>query len=65
MNEITKVSVSIGTTVNLGNYENVKVEISVEDYVRESDLNTSEAVDRVFAFVEQKLAEKVEPYSKR
>lgn len=43
---------------NLGNYESVHVDIGVEDYVRPNE-NVDSAVDRVYTFVEGKLAEKV------
>jgi hypothetical protein len=43
---------------NLGNYESVHVDIGVEDYVRQNETADS-AVDRVYEFVENKLAEKV------
>jgi len=43
---------------NLGNYESVHVDIGVEDYVRQNE-SVDSAVDRVYAFVEGKLAEKV------
>ena len=43
---------------NLGNYESVHVDIGVEDYVRQNETVDS-AVDRVYAFVEDKLEQKV------
>ena len=43
---------------NLGNYESVHVDIGVEDYVRQNE-SVDSAVDRVYTFVEGKLAEKV------
>lgn len=43
---------------NLGNYESVHVDIGVEDFVRSNETVDS-AVDRVYNFVEKKLAEKV------
>jgi hypothetical protein len=43
---------------NLGNYESVHVDIGVEDFVRQNE-SVDSAVDRVYAFVEGKLAEKV------
>lgn len=54
----TKVSVTLGYTLNLGNFQSLRVDLGVTDYTREGE-KTSEAMDRVYAFVEQKLIEKV------
>jgi len=56
--ETTRVRVSLKFVRNLGNYESVHVDIGVEDYVRQNETADS-AVDRVYEFVENKLAEKV------
>ena len=61
--ETTRISAGLTTTVNLGNFENVKFEITVEDFVRESDASTSDAIDRIFSLVEKKIVEKVEQYN--
>ena len=50
--------VSLKFVRNLGNYESVHVDIGVEDYVRQNETVDS-AVDRVYAFVEDKLEQKV------
>lgn len=53
------------TTVNLGNYENVVIEIDVEDKVRpEIDANTKAAVTRVYDMVEGIVADKARKFSK-
>lgn len=57
------VRVELSTTINLGNFENFKISIDVSDYVRDTDLNTSTAIDRVYKLVEDKLAEKASIYS--
>tara|TARA_B110000285_G_C14704652_1_gene414995 strand:- start:17 stop:226 length:210 start_codon:yes stop_codon:yes gene_type:complete len=57
-NEETKVAVGLGYTLNLGNFQSLRIDISITDSKRESE-NTSEAFDRVYGFVEEKLAEKV------
>lgn len=54
----TNVKVDLQFTRNLGNFESVKVSIGVEDWVRPGE-NTSQATDRVYEFVEEKLIEKV------
>jgi hypothetical protein len=45
-------------TKNLGNYESLKIGIGIEDFKREGE-STDEATDRVYAFVENKLMQKV------
>lgn len=56
--ETTRVRVALKFVRNLGNYESVHVDIGVEDFVRQNE-SVDSAVDRVYAFVEGKLAEKV------
>lgn len=59
----TRINVRFGTTVNIGDFENVRLDIEVEDYVREGvDKNSAEAIDRVYSLVESKLVEKLLPY---
>lgn len=63
MDPLTKIKVRLGTVVNLGNYENISLELEVEDYVRDGvDKNSDAAIDRVYSLVEKKLAEKLEPF---
>ena len=57
-NDETKVTVGLGYTLNLGNFQSLRIDLSVSDNKREGE-NTSDAFERVYAFVEQKLAEKV------
>lgn len=59
MSESTKVKIDLQYTRNLGNYESIKVSIGVEDFVR-SDENVDKATERVYAFVEGKLIEKMQ-----
>lgn len=54
----TIVKVDLQYVRNLGNFESVRVAIGVEDHVR-SDENVSQATDRVYQFVEDKLIEKM------
>lgn len=58
MTNQTNVRVELQFTKNLGNYESLKIGISVEDFKRQSE-STDEATDRVYKFVENKLLEKV------
>lgn len=57
-NEETKVSVGLGYTLNLGNFQSLRIDLSVTDNKREGE-TTGEAFDRVYNFVEAKLTEKV------
>lgn len=53
----TVVKVDLSFTRNLGNYESIKINIGVEDSVREGETVDS-ATERVYTFVENKLIEK-------
>ena len=55
----TKVNVTLGYTLNLGNFQSLRVDIGVIDSVREGE-NTNEAMNRVYDFVEAKVVEKVQ-----
>lgn len=57
-NDNTKVTVGLGYTLNLGNFQSLRIDLSVSDNKREGE-NTGEAFERVYKFVEEKLAEKV------
>jgi hypothetical protein len=55
----TVVKVDLQYVRNLGNYESIRVSLGVEDYTRSNE-TTNSAMDRVYAFVEKKLIEKME-----
>lgn len=57
-NDNTKVTVGLGYTLNLGNFQSLRIDLSVSDSKREGE-NTADAFERVYKFVEEKLAEKV------
>jgi methyl coenzyme M reductase subunit D len=59
MSETTNVSVTLGYTLNLGNFQSLRVDIGVTDFVRSGE-NTDTAVERVYEFVESKVLEKVQ-----
>ena len=54
----TKVNVALGYTLNLGNFQSLRIDLGVEDSKRDGE-TTSEAFERVYSFVEAKLSEKV------
>jgi hypothetical protein len=57
-NEETKVSVTLGYTLNLGNFQSLRLDLGVVDSKRNGE-NTNEAFERVYKFVEDKLTEKI------
>jgi hypothetical protein len=57
-NEETKVNVTLGYTLNLGNFQSLRIDLGVVDSRRDGE-NVTEAFERVYAFVESKLVEKI------
>jgi len=56
--EDTKISVTLGYTVNLGNFQSLRIDLGITDSKRDAE-NTDQAFERVYKFVEDKLAAKV------
>jgi hypothetical protein len=56
--EETKVNVALGYTLNLGNFQSLRIDIGIQDAKRDGE-TTNDAFDRVYKFVEAKLAEKI------
>ena len=61
-NEDTRVRVGLGYTLNLGNFQSLRIDLEVVDSKREGE-NTNDAFERVYSFVEDRLAEKVKEAS--
>jgi hypothetical protein len=57
-NDSTKVSVTLGYTLNLGNFQSLRLDLGVVDSKRDGE-NTDQAFDRVYKFVEEKLTTKI------
>lgn len=57
-NDSTKVSITLGYTLNLGNFQSLRLDLGVVDSKKEGE-TTSEAFERVYGFVENKLTEKI------
>jgi methyl coenzyme M reductase subunit D len=57
-NENTRVSVSLGYTLNLGNFQSLRIDLGVTDSRKDGE-NIGEAFERVYGFVEDRLADKV------
>jgi len=55
----TKVNVTLGYTLNLGNFQSLRVDLGVIDHVRDGE-TTNDAMNRVYDFVEAKVIEKVQ-----
>jgi hypothetical protein len=56
--EDTKVSVTLGYTLNLGNFQSLRLDLGITDSKRDGE-NTDQAFERVYKFVEDKLGAKV------
>jgi hypothetical protein len=57
-NNSTKVSATLGYTLNLGNFQSLRVDLGVVDQVRQGE-TTGDAMDRVYTFVENQVIQKV------
>jgi hypothetical protein len=58
-NSQTKVTVTLGYTMNLGNFQSLRIDIGVEDQLRDGE-HVQEGFERVYSFVEQQLAAKLQ-----
>jgi len=57
-NDPTKVTATLGYTLNLGNFQSLRIDIGVTDSRLEGE-SITDAFNRVYGFVEAKLIEKV------
>lgn len=57
-NDSTKVNVTLGYTLNLGNFQSLRLDLGVVDSKRDGE-TTEQAFNRVYKFVEDKLTEKI------
>jgi hypothetical protein len=57
-NDSTKVNVTLGYTLNLGNFQSLRLDLGVVDSKRDGE-TTDQAFERVYKFVEDKLAAKI------
>jgi len=58
-NEDTKVNVTLGYTLNLGNFQSLRLDLGVVDSARNGE-STNQTFERVYKFVEDKLTEKIQ-----
>lgn len=61
-NDDTKVKVGLGYTLNLGNFQSLRIDVEITDNKRDGE-NINDAFERVYSFVEEKLADKVKEAS--
>ncbi len=54
----TKVNVALGYTLNLGNFQSLRIDIGIQDSKRDGE-TTNDAFERIYKYVEAKLAEKI------
>lgn len=68
MTEPARVTVSLGYTRNMGNFESLRVDLSIEDSVRPSEgegkAGIEAAMNRLNTFLEQKLVARVKEIEK-
>lgn len=57
-NENTKVNVTLGYTLNLGNFQSLRIDLGIIDSRRDGE-TVEDAFNRVYTFVETKLTEKI------
>ena len=62
-NENTKVNVTLGYTLNLGNFQSLRLDLGVVDSRREGE-SINDAFERVYKFVEDKLTVKIKEAEK-
>lgn len=58
-NENTKINVTLGYTLNLGNFQSLRIDLGIVDSRRNGE-NIDQAFERVYKFVEDKLTAKVQ-----
>jgi hypothetical protein len=57
-NNDTKVNVTLGYTLNLGNFQSLRIDLGVVDSRRDGE-TIDDAFNRVYGFVENKLIAKI------
>ena len=63
MSDKTTVSVTLGYTLNLGNFQSLRVDLGCTDFLREGETMDT-AMERVYKFIEDKVVEKVDESKK-
>ena len=63
MSDKTTVSVTLGYTLNLGNFQSLRLDLGCTDFVREDEDKDAE-MERVYEFIESKVVAKIEEAKK-
>lgn len=63
MSDRASVTVNLGYTLNIGNFQSLRVDLGCTDNVRDGESMDS-AMERVYEFVENKVIEKIESAKK-
>jgi len=63
MSERASVTVNLGYTLNIGNFQSLRVDLGCTDYTH-NDESLDNAMNRVYEFVENKVIEKIESAKK-
>ena len=63
MSDKTTVSVTLGYTLNLGNFQSLRLDLGCTDFVRE-DEDKDAAMERIYEFIESKVVAKIEEAKK-
>lgn len=63
MSDKTTVSVTLGYTLNLGNFQSLRLDLGCTDFVRAEETQDA-AMERVYEFIEGKLLNKIEEAKK-
>lgn len=58
-NENTKINITLGYTLNLGNFQSLRIDLGIVDSRRNGE-NIDQAFERVYKFVEDKLTTKIQ-----
>ena len=59
MSDTASVTVNLGYTLNIGNFQSLRVDLGCTDYIRNNE-SMDDAMERVYKFVEDKVIEKIE-----
>ncbi len=63
MSDTTKVQWSLGYTLNIGNFQSIRIDCQVGDSLKEGE-SAKEGSDRVYKFVETELIKKIKEAQK-
>lgn len=63
MSDKTTVSVTLGYTLNLGNFQSLRLDLGCTDFLRDGETEDV-AMERVYSFIEGKLLTKIEDAKK-